>query len=169
MKINIEPIIDLTDEQKQSMRENSVTNKMFNKRINQGWSIKESVGLPRTFKQADNGLIYKELKIRGKLYHLSSSDYFYLKEIGVELTRVYSRIGDGEPFDIAIKRKVRENMEDMNERLYIKKLNEKQKIIEDKKRKERKDKLKAKQREKAKKVKFSQYWTTTYKQMMKQF
>ena len=54
--MNIELIIDLTDEQKQSMQENSVTNKMFNKRINQGWSIKESIGLPRTFKQADKEL-----------------------------------------------------------------------------------------------------------------
>ena len=144
--MNIELIIDLTDEQKQSMQENSVTNKMFNKRINQGWSIKESVSLPRTFKQADNGLIYKELRVRGKLYHLSSDDYFYLKEIGVELNRVYSRIDDGEPFDIAIKRKVRENMEE-----------------------ERKAKRIAREKEKASKVKFSQYWTATYNQMMKQF
>lgn len=167
--MNIETIIDLTDEQKQSMQENSVTNKMFNKRINQGWSVKESVSLPRTFKQADNGLIYKELRVRSKLYHLSSNDYFYLKEIGVELNRVYSRIGDGEPFDIAIKRKVRENVEDMNERLYLEELNKNQRIEKDKKQKERKARLQAKQREKANKVKFSQYWLATYKQMMKQF
>lgn len=167
--MNIEPIIELTDEQKHSMQENSVTNKMFNKRINQGWSVKESISLPRTFKQADNGLIYKELRVRGKLYHLSSNDYFYLKEIGVELNRVYSRIGDGEPFDIAIKRKVRENVEDMNERLYLEELNKNQRIEKDKKQKERKARLQAKQREKANKVKFSQYWLATYKQMMKQF
>ena len=167
--MNIELIIDLTDEQKQSMQENSVTNKMFNKRINQGWSIKEIIGLPRTFKQADNGLIYKQLRVRGKLYHLSSDDYFYLKEIGVELNRVYSRIGDGEPFDIAIKRKVRENMEDMNERLYIEELNKNQRIEKEKKQKERKAKRIAREKQKAKKVKFSQYWTATYKQMMKQF
>lgn len=167
--MNIELIIDLKDEQKQSMQENSVTNKMFNKRINQGWSIKESVSLPRTFKQADNGLIYKELRVRGKLYRLSSDDYFYLKEIGVELNRVYSRIGDGEPFDIAIKRKVRENIEDMYERLYIEELNKNQRIEKDKKQKERKAKRIAREKEKASKVKFSQYWTATYNQMMKQF
>ena len=142
---------------------------MFNKRINQGWSIKESVSLPRTFKQADNGLIYKELRVRGKLYHLSSDDYFYLKEIGVELNRVYSRIGDGEPFDIAIKRKVRENIEDMYERLYIEELNKNQRIEKDKKQKERKARRIAREKEKASKVKFSQYWTATYNQMMKQF
>lgn len=163
--MNIETIRDLTEEQKETMRKNSVTNKMFNKRINQGWSLEESISLPRTFKMADDGIIYKQLNVKGNLYHLSSEQYLHLVEIGVDLNRVYTRIAKGEPFDIAIKRKVSENLEDFEERLFIEEYNEnkKQNVI---KPKELRKKVK---QDKTHKVKISRYWNVTYNQMMKQF
>lgn len=163
--MNIETIRELTEEQKETMRNNSVTNKMFNKRINQGWSLKEAISLPRTFKMADDGIIYKQLRIKGELYHLSSEQYLHLIEIGVGLKRVYTRIAEGEPFEIAIKRKVSENLEDLEERLFIEEYNEnkKQNVI---KPKELRKKVK---QDKTQKVKISRYWNVTYNQMMKQF
>lgn len=163
--MNIELIRDLTEEQKETMRKNSVTNKMFNKRIDQGWSLEETISLPRTFKLADDGLIYKQLRVKGELYHLSSKQYLHLVEIGVDLNRIYTRIAKGEPFEIAIKRKVSENLEDLEERLFIEEYHEtqKQNVI---KPKELRKKVK---QDKTHKVKISRYWKVTYNQMMKQF
>lgn len=163
--MNIEPIRDLTEEQKETMRKNSVTNKMFNKRINQGWSLEESISLPRTFKMADDGIIYKQLNVKGNLYHLSSEQYLHLVEIGVDLNRIYTRIAKGEPFEIAIKRKISENLEDFEERLFIEEYNENKKQNVTKAKELRNDT----KQDKAHKVKISRYWNVTYKQMMKQF
>ncbi|MDG0818802.1 hypothetical protein M4L90_02720 [Staphylococcus equorum] len=125
--MNIDLVKELTEEQKALMKHNSVTNKMFNKRINQGWSLEETISLPRTFKMANDGLIYKQLNVKGNLYHLSSEQYLHLVEIGVDLNRIYTRIAKGEPFEVAIKRKVSENLEDFEERLFIEEYNENKK------------------------------------------
>ncbi|MGO3112450.1 MAG: hypothetical protein ACTIJG_03245 [Staphylococcus saprophyticus] len=125
--MNIDLVKELTEEQKALMKHNSVTNKMFNKRINQGWSLEETISLPRTFKMANDGLIYKQLNVKGNLYHLSSEQYLHLVEIGVDLNQIYTRIAKGEPFEVAIKRKVSENLEDFEKRLFIEEYNENKK------------------------------------------
>ncbi|WP_270893083.1 hypothetical protein [Staphylococcus saprophyticus] len=163
--MNIDLVKELTEEQKALMKHNSVTNKMFNKRINQGWSLEETISLPRTFKMANDGLIYKQLNVKGNLYHLSSEQYLHLVEIGVDLNRIYTRIAKGEPFEVAIKRKVSENLEDFEERLFIEEYNENKKQNVSKAKELRNDTKK----DKAQKVKFSKYWKVTYNQMMKQF
>lgn len=163
--MNIDLVKELTEEQKALMKHNSVTNKMFNKRINQGWSLEETISLPRTFKMANDGLIYKQLNVKGNLYHLSSEQYLHLVEIGVDLNRIYTRIAKGEPFEVAIKRKVSENIEDFEERLFIEEYNENKKQNVSKAKELRNDT----KQDKAQKVKFSKYWKVTYNQMMKQF
>lgn len=163
--MNVDIVKELTEEQKALMKHNSVTNKMFNKRINQGWSLEETISLPRTFKMADDGIIYKQLNVKGNLYHLSSEQYLHLVEIGVDLNRIYTRIAKGEPFEVAIKRKVSENQEDFEERLFIEEYNENKKQNVSKAKELRNDT----KQYKAQKVKFSKYWKVTYNHMMKQF
>lgn len=165
--MNVEIIKNLTEEEKALMKYNKITNKMFNKRVNQGWSVKESVSLPRTFKLANDGLIYKQLRVKDNLYHLSSEQYLNLEKIGVDLHRVYARIMKGEPFEVAIKRKVSENLEDLQERLFIEEYNENQRSNELKAQKLRNEMNQDKNKEN--KVKVSRYWNITYNQMMKQF